>query len=219
MPEELIISTLPRELLSREKLGTHITIGLQRLFEGLAGVPDPQTLAHFKILDDLIIRQTETLGHLALASPKVQERLNVWWDDPLTGIARTERFAAALVTAVRHHQQGLPPIDSRMADAKRRTVDELRATFKVLRTKFSAAKKSPKIEDFTAAFRATIQPDGFLAANADSWCSLFTAEFPFLLNTLNQPRLSPAAIHDAWLAWATGYDQETLRQKVASRKL
>jgi hypothetical protein len=93
MAEPLIISTLPRERLSRDQIGLLIDAELLRRFEELSGAPAPNVLspAQSKILDDLIIRQTETLGDLALASPIVLGRVHAWRDHPL-GIARTKRF-------------------------------------------------------------------------------------------------------------------------------
>jgi hypothetical protein len=219
MAEPLIISVLPREQLSPEQLGSHIDAELVRCFSPACLSPDLLSPAQSKILDDLIIRQTETLGDLALASPIVLGRVHAWRDHPL-GIARMQRFCAALVKAVRVHQhKAKPPLDSRMLAAKRKTVDELRAAFKVLRGKFRAAKKDPKIKDFTVQFLEVIQPGGFLQANADSWCAFFAADFQQALDSLNGPRFSPAALYDAWAAWATGYTQETLRQKVSSSSL
>jgi len=221
--ETLIISTLPREPLSDEQLGLLITSGLAQRLEALTDVPSDGLLSQtqYRMLDDLIIRQTETLGEFALASPMVRERLHAWRVHP-SGIFLTERFAAALVKAVRYHQRvALPPLDPGIPVAKRKTVDELRAAFKILRAKYSTAKKKPRIAEVVAQFQGVVQDGGFshLGANIDSWNSFFRARSEFVLEMLNRPRLSPAALYDAWLAWATHYEQETLRQKISSLNL
>jgi len=54
-----------------------------------------------------------------------------------------------------------------------------------------------------------------LRANLDSWlCFMSTRGKKGLIAT----RTSPGSLFDAWISWSMEYEQETLRQKIASQK-
>src|SRR3989442_11081572 len=220
--ETLIISTLPRERLGDEELGLLITSGLLQRLEARCTVPKDCRLntAQYRILDDLIIEQTHTLGELALASPLVRERLHAWRDHP-HGIGLTERFASALVKAVRYHKRmEPPPLDSRLRQSKKETVEELRSAFRILRKGTVGSLKNLSSRELIERFRHVIVEGNFryLSGFSDAWSDFFAQQPGFVSNALAAPRFAPATVFDAWLAWATGYEQEYLRQKISTLK-
>lgn len=209
----MIVSSLQREFESIEHLDALIT---EQLGQGLAE-DDPAT---WPALDERIIAETETLGWRIFSSTLVQMRLCAWESQP-GGIQLYQRFSKALVKFARIMQrQTLPPIDRRIHQHKRATVNELRLAFKILRSKLTTLRKTPRPAQRLKMFRQVIAEGSFdsLTANLDSWNAFLTAEAAFISDVLGATRFAPAAIYDAWLAWATGHAQEALRQKIATLK-
>jgi hypothetical protein len=210
----MLISTLPRHFTSPEELGAWITNGLA---EGLDYQnPTPET---WRMLDKRILEETETLGWRIVTSTLVLMRLRAW-ESESEGIVRYRQFGEALLKFAHTMHQGKPPLDPRIYQNKQETVNELRVAFRVLREQFTASWEKNTSPELMQQFQQIIAEGDypFLQANPDSWDEFFTAEASFIQNALNS-RFSPATIYDTWLAWATRYEQETLRQKICDLKL
>jgi len=197
---EFIVSTLPRAPLFADELGALIDHGLMERLEVSLGasMPPDRNLgpSQNKVLDDLIIKQTETLGDLALTSGVVRERLHAWWYHP-DGISLTERFAAALVEAVRVHQlKSLPPLDAATPFYKDRVIQELKIALPRLRGAAAAGRKTKhrsfSIDEIKSQFRDIVRESnlGRLAGNMDFMVLLLRC---------------PAGVHQTGVERATAY--------------
>ena len=222
----LIVSLAPRDLETPEEWDVFITEQLERLLasglsqnerdllavclRGESTVELPASV--WVALDDLIIRQTGTLGWRIFLSTLVHARFRMWDIRP-GGDELFERFGQALAAYGRYmHRQDKPPLSVDIKPAKKETVVELRLLLKKLEQQFAGSNRGPSTEELVAAFGAlALEQQGFVASNLESWSAFLRSEAPPLLN----PGTSAASLFDAWLAWATGYDQETLRQKIS----
>jgi hypothetical protein len=210
----MIISTLPREFESIEELGACITEGLAEGFD-----PQNATPATWRLLDKRILKETETLGWRIFTSELVRTRLCAWEVEP-EGIERYRSLGEALNKFARTMHRRKPPLDPRIRENKRETVNELRLAFKVLRAALRTSRRKPASRELLLQFQRIIAEGDFpyLNLNPDSWVGFFAAKAAFVTRQLDNSRFSPAAIYDAWLAWATWYEQETLRQKISLLK-
>jgi hypothetical protein len=212
----MLISTLPREFDSPEELGAWITNGLA---EGLDS--DPASPKTSRLLDKRIFAQTETLGWRMFYSPLVQMRLRAWETEPEGGQC-AEKFTAALRKFYRVMQrQDLPPLDPGLHSHKQANVKELRLAFKILGQRVRPLRKKPPAQQLRLWFGEILSTGDFpfLQANLDSWLRFFTAQAGFVQAALNSPRFPAATLYNRWLAASTGYDTETLRQKISRLKL
>jgi hypothetical protein len=212
----MIVSTLPREFESPEELGARITEGLA---EGLD--PENATPATWRMLDKRIIAETEKLGWRMFYSELVLRRLRAWEFEP-GGIECSEYFTAALRKFYRVMQRlDPPPLDPRLHSHKQENVKELRLAFKVLGKWVRATRRKPTAQQLRIRFEEVLSTGDFpfLQANLDSWLSFFTQQAAFVQTALASTRLPAATLYDRWLATSTGYQPETLRQKISLLKL
>jgi hypothetical protein len=214
----MIISSLPRQLLeSPEQLGALIT---EQLAQGVN--PDNLTDDALRSLDERVILEAETLGQRIFTSRLVQARVQAWEWQP-GGIERNERLGKALAKYGRIMQrQELPPIDPGIRQHKQETVNELRLASRAFRQQYTKLRKTPTQAELLKMFRQVLAGGGgvfpYLTANLDSWVLFFEQEKDTVSRALSTSRFPAAEIYDQWLAWATGYKQEALRQKIATLK-
>ena len=234
----LIISTMPRQFGPsatpvEDEMGVWISAELDRIMEKFlvedserelwaqrADAELPASL--WARLDELIIRQTESLGDLIEHSAVVQLRIRHWKEAP-AGVELYRRYNRARDLNMRHlHRQGgsLPPVDPGFKTFKIATVSELRVVLPDLQVHFATLRRRATPGELIARFHQTIAQRQcvHLQANQPSWESFFAGQ------TRHQTvesliKQKPASLFDAWAAWATTYKSEVLRQKIARQKL
>ena len=244
VPEEvwrripLIISTMPRQfgpspVPAEDEIGAWITKEIDRIMDeylvqegergcwAKRGEQDLST-ALLACLDELIIRQTATLGYWMEHSGVVQGRIRAW-EVMSHGDELFRRYNVARDKQMRHlHRRGgvLPPIDPGLKQFKKATVSELRIVLEDLRGHFAAFRRKVKQAELLDRFRHTIGQNGcaYLQGNQLSWAGFLTAQ------TRRHPvesllKRTPASLFDEWVAWATTYKLEVLRQKISRQKL
>jgi hypothetical protein len=234
----LIISTMPRQFgpsatPAEDDMGAWISAELDRIMEEFlvedaerelwaqrADAALPASL--WSRLDELIIRQTESLGDLIEHSAVVQLRIR-HWKEMLNGVKLYRRYNAARDKNMRHlHRRGgsLPPVDPRFKAFKVATVSELRVVLPDLQVHFATFRRRATPQELIARFHHTIgqRQCMHLQANQPSWESFFAGQtrHQTVESLINQ---KPASLFDAWAAWATTYKPEVLRQKIARQKL
>lgn len=211
----MIISSLPRQFESTEQLGALIT---EQLAHGVN--PDDLLDTALRAIDERIILETETLGWRIFASTLVQARLQAWeWQND--GIALYERLGKSLAKFGRiMRQQELPPLDPQIRQNKQKTVNELRLASRAFRQQYTKLRKKLSQAELLNMFRQVLTDGDFpyLTANRDSWVLFFEQEKDTVSQALSVSRFPAASLYDQWLAWATGYKQEALRQKIATLK-
>ena len=212
----MLISTLPRHFESTEELGAWITNGLA---EGLDS--DPASPKTSRLLDKRIFAQTETLGWRMFYSELVQMRLCAW-ETETGGVECYEEFTVALLRFARFMKRlDPPPLDPHLHSHKQANVKELRLAFKVLGQRVRPLRKKPTAQQLRLWFGEILSTGDFpfLQANLESWLDFFTAQAGFVQTALNSPRFPAATLYNRWLATSTGYEPETLRQKISLLKL
>ncbi len=232
-----IISSMPREfgpssVPTEDEVGAWITAGLERIMEQFL-VQDSErecwtqrgeqnlTPALCARLDELIIRQTETLGDWMEHSSVVQLRIQ-HWKLMTHGEKLYERYNAARnKNMLILHRLVPPPIDPGWKRFKRETVAELRIVLQDLRGHFAESRRGITAAEVLDRFRQTIAQSGcpYLQGNQLSWEAFFSARLRSVKNLLTTgKRTQPAALFDEWAAWATERKLEALRQMISKQK-
>jgi hypothetical protein len=146
------------------------------------------------------------------------------WDLQPNGPEKHKKYGLAVARSARIMQRKeLPPIeDPDQWRVKQETVEELRILLKNLRAKFALQRKGLTPEDAHSLFAATVSdsPESFphLAANAERWSKFFEENEDVLRPMTLGERAKPAALYDEFLAWSTGWDQDSIRQTISRLK-
>ena len=171
--------------------------------------------------DELIIRQTVTLGYWMEHSAVVQQRIRAW-EVTRGGDELFRRYNAARDKNMRIlHRLEPPPIDPQFKRFKAETVSELQIVLKDLRGHFAESRQSIALPDLLDRFRDTIAASGciYLQSNQPSWEAFFGTRKSTIKDLLTRgTRTQPAGLFNEWAEWATGRDLEALRQLTSKQK-
>lgn len=172
----------------------------------------------FNRLDRLILKQAATLGWRITLSPLVQFRMSEW-DGMQNGPDNFRELGLAFARSARILQRReLAPLDGDLRAVKSETVGELRLLFERMRTEFAMLRRATDM-DARRRFVEVIgeSPDAFphLAGNLERWQRFLHDNPDTMLPYAMHGKSKPAQLYDAFLAWATGRDQEALRQAIA----
>lgn len=186
-----------------------------------AGAIERVRAGSFSKLDSIIIEQAMTLGWRITLAELVRFRLSEW--DLLPGGPDLFRKLGAAMSTSATILQGaaLPPLnDSALWEAKAATVSELRLVLTRMRSEFAVKRTAPSRGEVTGFFSKAVAAGSFpyLASNRDRWIRFFE-ENPEVLRPLALgDRASPASLFDAFMAWSTGWQAESVRQRISSLK-
>jgi hypothetical protein len=171
--------------------------------------------------DELIIRQTVTLGYWMEHSAVVQNRIRTWEVTP-NGDELYKRYNDARDQNMRIlHRLEPPPIDPQFKRFKAETISELQIVLHDLRGHFAESRQSVALADLLDRFRQKVTQSGctYLQGNQLSWEAFFTARLLSIKNLLTTgTRTKPAGLFDEWAEWATGRACEALRQMISKQK-
>jgi hypothetical protein len=229
----MIVHSLPRHHMSREEWDITVGKELVELWEQSLTADErrskseceqdqtkPLALSVVQKLDNLIIEQARSLGSQLLQSSLVLARFKAWEDAP-DGDKRIERFGKSWAQFHRiiHKRERQPIADPALHKFKIKTVEELRSVLRILRKDFSVKNRPPTTKDVTDRFRTTVdkQTQVFrrLHKNLDSWTDYLTYDRETTRHLMTGNRVGPARLFDDWYGWKTGYDPETVRQKIS----
>lgn len=222
----LIISRLPRDLnLDRDTLGNEIlrhlldilfekakTDSERELWERFAlGEDVDLTDAEWRVLDEEIILQAESLGWRIGTCSLVEARFEFWEKFHPFGAELFERCGFAVATFARvMHRQRLPQVDAATSAFKAQCKHELSQVLTKMR-----ATPSPRVDLGEQLSRAVREVGAVnLGENLESLLAFIRAEPHELAARVSaQSSPSPASFIDRWLSWATGY--KDFRKKIA----
>jgi hypothetical protein len=221
-PASLIISSLPRGVLAGKNVGQAINDELRWRLEMLSGlvVGDTLTTKQEEILDNEIIRQTESLDALVLESSIVRARIFSWKADYKSGVEKRKRFGDALTKAARIFQHLTPaPLDPSMKAEKAAFVAELEVVLRYIQQAQEASRSRLSLDEIQKLFRESLanlaDPEqSLLWQNLESWQAFIAAKLDDFRANLDKP----APLFDLWLAFWTGLREDTVRQNISRLK-
>ena len=230
-----IISHIPQKGMTGSQWGLVVQLELLRIwFDGMslqerkalprdAGgqiIVDQVAMPLLARLDDIILKQAETLTWRIEQSWLVQFRKSQWDHEP-DGPQKHERYGRAVALAAKRLQRKeLPPIDDPDQWAvKKETVEELRILLERLRATFALRRNTPTPGEAHELFSSTVRDSSelfpHLAANLDRWQAFHANNPEELVPLITSNRPKPAALYDSFLSWCTGWDAESLRQAIS----
>jgi hypothetical protein len=236
-----IISRIPLRGMSAAQWGVAIQSELLRIWGHALSATERETLqfsqAGFLVLDrvpatalrkldPIILQQAETLGWRITLAELVRFRMSEW-EQAAQGPDLFRRLGVAMAKATRIMQrQELPPItDPDHWLAKRQATEELKLIFGRIRGVFATRRTLPAHEAREEALRLFLSivsesTSSFphLAANQDRWSQFFQANPDALRPAALGDRITPAALYDQFLSWATGLQPDALRQIISRLK-
>jgi hypothetical protein len=154
-------------------------------------------------LDELILKQAETMGWRLGLSALVHLRFSEWDSCP-DGPALFEQYGKALAKSARRFQKLEPPPidDPDLYRGKQETVLELRLFLRNLRNAFSRKRRQPSSDELIDYFQKTVSAEGYafihLKTNLNSWLQFFRADPISVKLLLHGKRAAPATLFDAW---------------------
>ncbi len=232
-----IISRIPQKGMTREQWGFVVGTELMKSWmdtlseEERGAVPrDPGGLliidkvaAPLLIkLDNIILKQAETLGWRMGLSLLVQFRFSQWDHDP-QGPEKHGKFGRAVELSAKRLQRRkgylIPIEDPDQWVVKKETVQELQLVLERLRASFALRRSTPAPTEAHELFSLTVceSPQLFphLAANLDRWQAFHKNNPEELVPLITSNRPKPATLYDSFLSWYTGWDVESLRQAIS----
>ncbi len=173
----------------------------------------------FDQLDELIIRQAETLGWRITCSPLVSFRLSVW-DSAPGGLELSDRFYDALRRWGRI-VRGLKPApitDPDLPQFRRETVDELDKLLRKMREALATRRQISTPGEVAGLFRETVVGEPLfvhLNQTLESWLAFLASKS--VPPIVSGRTASPASLFDSWFGWSSSLVPEYVRQKLSSR--
>jgi hypothetical protein len=234
MPQ--IIGRIPQRGLTRNQWDRNITDKLYELwFDRMPSADRKVALTHkprwlarisgagIEVLDEIIIRQAETLGWRIGLSELVQWRLSEWESTP-SGTKQFKRYHSAIERATRIFQRlEKPPLDDPGFYAfKANSVKELRVVLKIMRNRLKTRLGAPPsdLEPLIASEFIKIVKKGSksfpaLASNRERWGEFIGQNPTEVRQYLSSARHRPASLFDLWFSWSKGVDPEWIRQVIS----
>jgi hypothetical protein len=225
-----IISRIPQKGMSGEKWGLVVENELVKIWLSMMSSAERETFGQrgiaglgrsaFTKLDNIILRQAETLGWRIGLSELVRFRFSEWDLDPKSPEMHRKYGLAVARSARIMQRKELPPIqDPDQWLVKQETVEELRVLLQNMRAKFAIERKKSTPETlFSAA--VTESPGSFphLAANLERWQKFFEKNPHTLRPMTVGDRAKPGALYDEFMAWSTGWEPDSVRQAISRLK-
>ncbi|MGC1687726.1 MAG: hypothetical protein WA734_19010 [Candidatus Acidiferrales bacterium] len=174
-------------------------------------------------LDNIILRQAETLGWRLLISTRVLNRISLW-DAEVNGSDLFMRLGKALAKYVKIVQRKeLPPVDDPdVISAQTQTVRELRYVLRGIKQEYSGRHSSPNarqlLESFVRIVSDLRENLPSLKANLLRWVWFFDENPSILKAHIIRTRLSPSVLFLEWYSACKGHEPETLRKKISSMR-
>lgn len=176
----------------------------------------------FEKLDTIILEQAETLGWRISLSELVRYRFSEW-DSLPSGPELFEKLGQAWRNSAKILQgRKKPPIeDPDQWAVKNETVEELRLILQALRGNLATRRREPSGDEVRRIFADTVvnSPHSFphLGTNLERWLKFLDEARP-LRQILRGERLTPGALYDQFLAWAAGWEPDSIRQTISRLK-
>jgi hypothetical protein len=171
----------------------------------------------WRTFDEEIIYQAAGLGFRIGLSELVRFRQSEWERNE-HGLDLIRRLFDAQLRFARTLQGNqLPALDDPLVwEEKKATVSELRRVLAIMRSHFSITRRTASEKEVIAFFKSTIseQKCQYLDAHLPRWLKFFEENPDALQPIIEASRRSSASLYDEFQSWSTGWDQESLRQRI-----
>lgn len=229
--------TMPSEDMEEaEQQGECVTMEIYRIVRGrfsrvemdlLASTADqphdPQTVAFWENVDEIIIEQAAYFGWRLYMSRVVLTRIAIWTDhgDPkdLRNIEKLKRFHEAINRYAKFKRglERLPLIQPEWYQTRKNTLAEIKALRGKLAARFAMTKSNTTAEEVYAAIRTEVKgaPGAYpnIVANLTSFVDYLKRDGCALHMVTNQ--ITPATILDGFLDYQTGTAEGKSRQIIS----